>query len=198
MRDMAQDWLLVGYATIYTLFPVFSLVLDKDVSESLATLYPELYKELKSGRSLSYKTFFIWVAISIYQGCIIQGLAQLLVGVGRSAATSATPVDPADDLIFRRMVAVSYTVLVLNELCMVAVEITTWHPVMIVSILGTAVAFFGSIPFLGDYVDLGFVVSVGFVWRCALILAIALVPIYAGKVVGRVWKPSSYRKVRGT
>lgn len=26
--------------------PVFSLVLDKDVSEDLALLYPELYKEL--------------------------------------------------------------------------------------------------------------------------------------------------------
>jgi phospholipid-translocating ATPase len=168
------------------------------VSESLATLYPELYKELKSGRSLSYKTFFIWVGISIYQGCIIQGLSQLLVGVGRSSATSDTPVSPDDDRTFKRMVAVSYTVLVLNELCMVAVEITTWHPIMIVSIIGTAMAFFGSIPFLGDYLDLGFVVSVGFVWICELILAIELVPIYAGKIIGRTWKPSSYRKVRGT
>jgi phospholipid-translocating ATPase len=197
---MIQDWLLVGYATIYTLFPVFSLVLDKDVSESLATLYPELYKELKTGRSLSYKTFFIWVAISIYQGCIIQGLSQLLVGVGRSAATASPGSDVSleEDLVFRKMVAVSYTVLVLNELCMVAVEITTWHPIMVVSIIGTALAFFGSIPLLGDYVDLGFVVSIGFVWRVALILAIALVPVYVGKFVGRTWKPSSYRKVRGT
>ena len=96
------------------------------------------------------------------------------------------------------MVSVSYTVLVLNELLMVAVEITTWHPLMIISILFTALAFFGSIPFLGDYLDLSFVVSVGFVWRVALILAIALVPIYAGKLVGRTWRPSSYRKVRGT
>ncbi len=96
------------------------------------------------------------------------------------------------------MVAVSYTVLVLNELCMVAVEIMTWHPIMIISIIGTALAFFGSIPLLGDYVDLGFVVSVGFVWRVAVILMIALVPVYVGKFVGRTWKPSSYRKVRGT
>ncbi|KIV98963.1 hypothetical protein, variant 2 [Verruconis gallopava] len=193
-----RDWLLVGYATIYTLFPVFSLVLDRDVSESLAALYPELYKELKTGRSLSYKTFFAWVAISIYQGCVIQGLSQLLVGVGRSATTTESPVDEEDDKIFKRMVTVSYTVLVINELCMVAVEITTWHPVMIVSIVGTALTFFGSIPFLGDYIDLSFVVSGGFMWRLALTLAIALVPVYAGKFIGRRWKPSSYRKVRGT
>jgi len=56
------------YATIYTMFPVFSLVLDKDVSGKIALTYPELYKELSKGRSLSYKTFFMWVLISIYQG----------------------------------------------------------------------------------------------------------------------------------
>ncbi len=38
--------LLVGYATIYTMAPVFSLVLDQDVTEDTALMYPELYKEL--------------------------------------------------------------------------------------------------------------------------------------------------------
>lgn len=176
-----RDWLLVGYATIYTLAPVFSLVLDKDVDEGLANLYPELYKELTEGKSLSYRTFFIWVAVSIYQGSIIQGFSQLLIGLDN----------------FERMVAVSYTVLILNELLMVAAEITTWHPVMILSIVGTAAAYFGSIPFLKGYFDLEYVVSVGFLWRTALILAIALIPPYAGKILGRTLRPPSYRKVRG-
>ena len=38
--------MLVGYSTVYTMAPVFSLVLDKDVSEEIAMLYPELYKDL--------------------------------------------------------------------------------------------------------------------------------------------------------
>lgn len=59
---------MVGYATIYTMFPVFSLVLDHDISAKVALTYPELYKELSKGRSLSYKTFFMWVFISICQG----------------------------------------------------------------------------------------------------------------------------------
>ena len=105
-----QGWLLVGYATLYTMAPVFSLVLDKDVDEQLANLYPELYKELTEGRSLSYKTFGMWVLVSVYQGGVIQGLSQILVGLDR----------------FKEMVAVSFTVLVLNELVMVALEITTW------------------------------------------------------------------------
>ena len=110
-----------------------SLVLDKDVDENLANLYPELYKELTSGRSLSYRTFFVWVFVSIYQGGMIQGLSQ--------------------------MVAVSYTVLVLNELLMVAIEITTWHPIMIISIVGTFLLYIGSIPFLGGYFDLKFLIT---------------------------------------
>lgn len=119
-----------------------SLVLDKDVDENLANLYPELYKELTSGRSLSYRTFFVWVFVSIYQGGMIQGLSQIL-----------TEVDGP------KMVAVSYTVLVLNELLMVAIEITTWHPIMIISIVGTFLLYIGSIPFLGGYFDLKFLIT---------------------------------------
>ena len=132
----------MGYATIYTAAPVLSLVLDKDVDENLANLYPELYKELTSGRSLSYRTFFVWVLVSVYQGGIIQGLAQVL-----------TEVDGP------RMVAVSYTTLVLTELLMVAIEIPTWHLVMVLSIVGTSLAYVGSVPFLTDYFDLDFVLT---------------------------------------
>ncbi|KAK2594879.1 putative aminophospholipid-translocase [Conoideocrella luteorostrata] len=174
-----KDWLLVGYATIYTAAPVLSLVLDKDVDENLANLYPELYKELTEGRSLSYRTFFVWVFVSIYQGGMIQGLSQILTGVEG-----------------HKMVAVSYTVLVLNELIMVAIEITTWHPVMILSILGTFLLYVGSIPFLGEYFDLKFVITWGFVWRVFAIGAVSLIPPYAGKLIRRAIKPPSYRKVQ--
>lgn len=63
-----QGYLMVGYATVYTMFPVFSLVLDQDINSHISMKYPELYKDLYKGRSLSYKTFFMWVLISIYQG----------------------------------------------------------------------------------------------------------------------------------
>ncbi|KAI0530183.1 phospholipid-translocating P-type ATPase [Xylaria digitata] len=179
-EGLYKDWLLVGYATVYTAAPVLSLVLDKDVNENVANLYPELYKELTSGRSLSYRTFFVWVLVSIYQGSVIQGLSQLL-----------TEVDG------KRMVAVSYTVLVLNELLMVAIEITTWHLVMILCIIGTFLFYLGSIPFLGGYFDLEFVSTWGYLWRVLAISSISLIPPYAGKVIRRTMKPPSYRKVQG-
>ncbi|KAI0911221.1 phospholipid-translocating P-type ATPase [Ustulina deusta] len=179
-EGLYKDWLLVGYATVYTAAPVLSLVLDKDVNENVANLYPELYKELTSGRSLSYRTFFVWVLVSIYQGSVIQGLSQLL-----------TEVDG------KRMVAVSYTVLVLNELLMVAIEITTWHLVMILCIIGTFLFYIGSIPFLGGYFDLEFVSTWGYLWRVLAISSISLIPPYAGKIIRRTMKPPSYRKVQG-
>jgi phospholipid-translocating ATPase len=173
---------MIGYATVYTFAPVFTLVLDRDVDEPLSTLYPELYKDLTSNRSLSYRTFFVWLGISTYQGVVIQGLSQLLIS------------KPLSDQ-FNRMLAVSYTALVLNELCMVAVEITTWHPIMIAAILATAAAYAGSIPFLGSYMDLAFLQQFGFYWRVTVILAISLGPIYAAKLIGRRVRPPNYRKV---
>jgi len=42
----SHDFVCFSYSTIYTMFPVFSLVLDKDVKSEVAMLYPELYKDL--------------------------------------------------------------------------------------------------------------------------------------------------------
>ncbi|KAJ1341072.1 hypothetical protein BSLG_004313 [Batrachochytrium salamandrivorans] len=110
-----QGMLLVGYATFYTMAPVFSLVLDKDISQDTALTYPELYKELvkvmfrEADEALSYKTFFIWLLISVYQGGAIMMLAIWLF-----------------ENEFVRVVSISFTALVFNELLMVALEITTW------------------------------------------------------------------------
>ncbi|CAE6411960.1 unnamed protein product [Rhizoctonia solani] len=129
-----QGWLMVGYATVYTMAPVFSLVLDRDVSEDLALLYPELYKELTKGRSLSFKTFFTWCVISVYQGGAIMIMSLLLF-----------------ENEFLNIVAISFTALVLNELIMVALEITTWHLYMVIAEIVTLMFYAISIAFLPEY-----------------------------------------------
>jgi len=50
-----------------------------------------------------------------------------------------------------RLISVSFTALVLNELVMIALEINTWHRYMIYSEIATFAFYFVSIPFLGDY-----------------------------------------------
>ncbi|KAK3672902.1 putative aminophospholipid-translocase [Recurvomyces mirabilis] len=194
-----RDWLLVGYATIYTMMPVFSLVLDRDVDEGLARLYPELYKELVGGRSLSVRSFGIWCAVSLYQGLVIQGGAEILLPSYLSPTTTGQGLDTTTAP-FRRMVSISYTALILTEILMVAIEITTWHPIMIFSCLGTILLYFATFPTLGGYFDLGYVVQGGmapFWWRVGLVTAASVVPVAVVKWSGRRWRPSGWRKVRG-
>lgn len=180
-KGLFVNWLMIGYATIYTSAPVFSLVVDRDVDERLANLYPELYKELKSGRSLSYISFFTWVLVSVYQGAVIQGLSQILM----------------DAVSGPRLISVSFTALVINELLMAAIAVTTWHPFMIICIIGTGVVYAASVPFLGSYFDLEFVISLDWLWRVVAVCLVSVVPVWAGKLIKRSWRPPSYRKVRG-
>ncbi|CAE6477740.1 unnamed protein product [Rhizoctonia solani] len=173
-----QGWLMVGYATVYTMAPVFSLVLDRDVSEDLALLYPELYKELTKGRSLSFKTFFTWCVISVYQGGAIMIMSLLLF-----------------ENEFLNIVAISFTALVLNELIMVALEITTWHLYMVIAEIVTLIFYAISMAFLPEYFDLSFVLSLRFGWKVALIVCVSSVPLWLIKTVRSRVRPATYSKL---
>ncbi|GMM55363.1 putative aminophospholipid-translocating P4-type ATPase [Maudiozyma humilis] len=177
-----QGWLMVGYATCYTMAPVFSLTLDHDIEESLTKIYPELYKDLTEGKSLSYKTFFVWCALSLYQGCIIQGFSQYFTGV--------------EEIYFLKMVAISFTALVLNELVMVALEIYTWNKIMAITEIATLVLYIGSIPFLGEYFDLLHVKTLRFFGEVLLTLLLSVFPVWATKAIYRGLHPPSYAKVQ--
>lgn len=177
-----QGWLMVGYATCYTMLPVFSLTLDHDIDKSLTKIYPELYKDLTEGKSLSYKTFFVWVALSLFQGCVIQGFAQ-----------NFTSLDEQD---FKRMVSISFSALILNELIMVGLEINTWNRKMVIAEVSTLLLYIFSIPFLGDYFELSYVTTVKFLGFSLFILAISIFPVWAAKAIHRKLHPPSYAKVQ--
>lgn len=126
-----QGFLMVAYATIYTMFPVFSLVLDEDISAYLAITYPQLYKELSKGRSLSYKTFFIWVLISIYQGRCGCPCGRLIGGANAVRLLAGGVIMYGALILFEdefiHIVSISFSALILTELIMVALTIRTWH-----------------------------------------------------------------------
>ncbi|CAB4252257.1 similar to Saccharomyces cerevisiae YIL048W NEO1 Putative aminophospholipid translocase (flippase) involved in endocytosis and vacuolar biogenesis [Maudiozyma barnettii] len=177
-----QGWLMVGYATCYTMAPVFSLTLDHDIDESLTKMYPELYKDLTEGKSLSYKTFFVWCALSMYQGCVIQGFSQSFTGI--------------EEIFFLKMVAISFTVLVFNELVMVALEINTWNKIMAITELLTFLLYVVSVPFLGEYFDLEYMKTLRFIGELLFILLISVFPVWAAKSIYRGLHPPSYAKVQ--
>ncbi|XP_065168811.1 probable phospholipid-transporting ATPase IIB isoform X2 [Atheta coriaria] len=173
-----QGLLMVGYATIYTMFPVFSLVLDQDVSAEIALTFPELYKELSKGRSLSYKTFFMWVLISIYQGGVIMYGALLLF---------------EDEFI--HIVAISFSSLILTELIMVALNIRTWHYLMVLAELFSLGVYAISLFLFHDYFDSEFIQTRDFFWKVLVITLISCLPLYILKILRKKFSPPSYSKL---
>ncbi|XP_045313956.1 probable phospholipid-transporting ATPase IIB isoform X5 [Leopardus geoffroyi] len=173
-----QGFLMVGYATIYTMFPVFSLVLDQDVKPETAMLYPELYKDLTKGRSLSFKTFLVWVLISIYQGGILMYGALLLF-----------------ESEFVHVLAISFTALILTELLMVALTIRTWHWLMAVAEVLSLGCYVASLAFLNEYFDVAFITTVTFVWKVSAITMVSCLPLYVLKYLKRKLSPPSYTKL---
>uniref|UniRef100_A0A3Q4M4Q7 ATPase phospholipid transporting 9A (putative) n=1 Tax=Neolamprologus brichardi TaxID=32507 RepID=A0A3Q4M4Q7_NEOBR len=173
-----QGFLIIGYSTIYTMFPVFSLVLDKDVKSEVAMLYPELYKDLLKGRPLSFKTFLIWVLISIYQGSIIMYGAMLLF-----------------ESEFVHIVAISFTSLILTELLMVALTIQTWHWLMIVAELLSLASYIASLVFLHEFIDIYFITTVSFLWKVTVITLVSCLPLYILKYLRRRFSPPNYSKL---
>ncbi|KAI7798944.1 probable phospholipid-transporting ATPase IIB isoform X3 [Triplophysa rosa] len=184
-----QGFLMVGYATIYTMFPVFSLVLDQDVKPEMALLYPELYKDLTKGRSLSFKTFLLWVLISVYQGGILMYGALVLF-----------------DQEFVHVVAISFTALILTELLMVALTVRTWHWLMVVAELFSLACYLASLAFLNEYfgigrvtlgafLDLSFITTRVFLWKVCVITLVSCLPLYIIKYLKRKFSPPSYSKL---
>ena len=102
-----NGYLMLGYSTFYTTMPVFSLVLDEDVSIEKAKDYPALYITLQKGRSMNFKTFLLWVWKSIYQGCAI-----MLIAITQF------------DQSFTNIVSITFTTLICIEMLNVLTTVT--------------------------------------------------------------------------
>lgn len=176
--SLYQGLLLIGYATIFTMAPVFSLVLDQDVSPSIALLYPELYKDLTRGRELSLKTFFKWLLVSVYQGGVIMLSSFVLF-----------------EHDFIHIVGITFTSLLLNELLMVALEISTWHVIMGVCEVFSVLVYIVSVRLLQDEFDLPFMTSVSFLAKVVAITLLSFLPLYLIKVLRHFLSPPSYTKL---
>jgi phospholipid-translocating ATPase len=105
-----NGYLMLGYATIYTSSPVFSIVFDEDVDLNAVIKFPNLYKILQKGRNLNTKTFLIWCFKSIYQGAVIMiGTVSLF------------------DEEYLNIVSITFTSLVFIELLNVYLEVNFYY-----------------------------------------------------------------------
>uniref|UniRef100_A0A7E4VPP5 Phospholipid-transporting ATPase n=1 Tax=Panagrellus redivivus TaxID=6233 RepID=A0A7E4VPP5_PANRE len=176
--SLYQGVLMVAYSTAYTMLPVFSLVVDRDVTADNAITYPELYKDLCKGRSLSFKTFCIWVLVSVYQGAIIMYGALV-----------------AFDNDFIHVVSISFSALIVTELIMVAMTVHTWHWAMLVAQGLSLGLYAASLLILDKYFDRQFVMSWTFLTKTTVITVISCLPLYLFKLLRRRFSPPSYAKV---
>uniref|UniRef100_A0AC35FEP9 P-type ATPase C-terminal domain-containing protein n=1 Tax=Panagrolaimus sp. PS1159 TaxID=55785 RepID=A0AC35FEP9_9BILA len=176
--SLYQGILMAAYATAYTMLPVFALVIDQDVSSANALTYPELYMELRKGRSLSFKTFCLWILASIYQASVIMYGALF-----------------AFDLDMIHIVAISFTALILTELIMVAMTVNRYHWIMLIA-QGLSLLFYAaSLLILDDVFDRQFILSWTFLVKTLTITVISCLPLYILKLLQHRFSPSSYEKV---
>ncbi|VDP01320.1 unnamed protein product [Soboliphyme baturini] len=176
--SLYQGMLMVAYSTVYTMFPVFSLTMDQDVDDRIAMTYPEIYKELGKGRSLSLKTFFLWFLVSIYQGAVIMYGALVLF-----------------DADFIHIVSITFTSLILTELIMVALTVHKWHWAMGLAEVFSFLVYALSLLFLPSFFDIEFVRSAEFLWKTTAITAVSCVPLYVAKCLRIKCAPPIYTKL---
>ncbi|XP_008581857.1 PREDICTED: probable phospholipid-transporting ATPase IIB [Galeopterus variegatus] len=150
---------------------------------------PSLLRRFFLGRSLSFKTFLIWVLISIYQGGVLMFGALLLF-----------------ESEFVHVVAISFTALILTELLMVALTVRTWHWLMVVAEFLSLGCYVASLAFLSEYfgsgrvsfgafLDVAFVTTATFLWKVSAITLVSCLPLYVLKYLKRKLSPPSYSKL---
>ena len=164
----------MGYSTIYTMFPVFSLVTDEDCSESAVMKFPILYSSLQKGRVLSMKTFLIWVWKSIFQGCVIM---------------ISSVVFFHDSL--TNIVTITFSSLIICEILNVFSEVHKVNYKMIISSVLTFIIYFMSIGLLRSYFDTGYITWT-FVCKVFAITLASWAPLHLARKIYDCCDPSEH------
>ncbi|KEG12294.1 phospholipid-translocating ATPase [Trypanosoma grayi] len=173
-----NGYLLMGYTTVFTMAPVFALVLDEDIKEEDISEFPQLYKELLKSRSMNTRSFLQWAWISVFQGGIMMYLSLHLF----------------NEEMFQIM-AIAYTSLILTELVIVACTAhlrILWSQrrlhlfLFIAAECFSIAAYFLAVVVLPETIDQGFFFSWGCWWRVTVISLASIVPIFV------MWLLSTY------
>lgn len=69
---------MIGFATIYTSVPVFQLLFDQDLDESVVLSNPQIYKSLRSSRTLGARKTLEMIWWSVFQGSTIMFLSAFI------------------------------------------------------------------------------------------------------------------------
>ena len=171
-----NDWLMMGFATFFTSFPVFSLIFDWFIDEKTILAFPELYVNCQKGRFFSPKTFIRWVCLGIYQGGMIILFSAAVFGI-----------DGVDE---RHLQSISFTALILTELFLIAFEINHFTAISTVSELSSFLIYVIVMFLLSDAFDIPFIFTVEFLWKISLLTLICIVPLFVIALIKKILNPT--------
>ena len=172
-----NGYLTLFYATLFTNFPVFSLIWDIDIPLHQAFNYPSLYSLVQKGLNLSKKVFLIWLWKSIFQGSVIILLSLQFF-----------------DNTFLEIVTITFTALILIEFLNIYSAIRTWHRAMTLGMCISAIFYLVSLVFLQDLFLLDDVDTRSFA-KILIIALAAWLPLQIAQSFRRIFFPSQIDKV---
>lgn len=161
------------------MLPVFALALDEDVDRETLMLYPQLYRELQQGRSLSLKTLLTWILLSLFQAGVILLLSLALF-------STSMP--------FLHLKAITFTCLTLSQLLNALFEIK-WQKTMFLSVVLSLAVYVLSVFFLRDELSASFVFSREFAWKVSVITSASVIPPMFVSYCHKKLRPPVYAKV---
>jgi len=170
--------LMLGYSTVFTMFPVFCLIFDEDVDNERALKYPPLYKTLQKGRELNLKTFLIWVWKSMYQGAIIMLLSIYLF---------------QKDALYN-IVTITFTSLIISEMLNITTELNRVHWVTVLSITCSIAAYMFTITLLKQEINASSI-DLEFLYKVVFLTFISWFPLHLIKLIMRKFDPSEHEKI---
>ncbi|KRH94397.1 phospholipid-translocating P-type ATPase, flippase [Pseudoloma neurophilia] len=171
-----QGFLMVGYVCIYTMFPMWCIILDRDVSRTNVFKFPELYKEMVQNKILSARSFVSWNLISFYQGSVIMIMTFYAF---------------EHELI--SLISVTFSCLILNELLVVLLMVSSINKWMLLSQAISCILYIISFKFLDELKISGS--GMNFILYITAISAVAIFFSVVETFYLRIIKPPAYSKI---
>ena len=172
--------LSLGYSTIFTCFPSISILLDQDINRENVLKFPPLYKVLLKGRELNFKNFLWWFFKSIFQSTVLMFGSIFLF----------------KNLIFLKIVTVSFTCLIYLEILNVYMEIKKFHKFMIISLIGTFIVYSLCLWLLPFVLDIAYIIQLDPLWKILVISVVAWLPFFIVSRIKKYCFPKENEKVR--
>lgn len=171
-----NDWLMMGFATFFTNFSVFSLIFDTFVDEQTVIAFPELYHKCQKGRYLSAKTFIGWTLLAIYQGFVIVFLSSSVFGIYRRD--------------IRDLQSISFTSMIFTELCLICFEVNRFNILSVLAEILSCTIYISAMFALKDAFDTSFILTMEFLCKILLVTSIAVLPIVIIELMTRKCAPT--------